>query len=101
MSSYSVKNLLEIEPEGDGDGSQLRFARKYLDSEELGVSYELKQWDVVRVGSRGSPRLRRRSRRPDPDRGRWPQARGQRRPPGREPLVRLTVRPGFSAPARG
>jgi len=40
MSSYAVKNLLEIEPEGDGDAFQLRFARKFLDSTELGVSHE-------------------------------------------------------------
>jgi mannose-6-phosphate isomerase-like protein (cupin superfamily) len=39
MSSYSVKNLLEIESSGNGD-FELRFARKYLDSEQLGITYE-------------------------------------------------------------
>jgi mannose-6-phosphate isomerase-like protein (cupin superfamily) len=40
MSSYAVKNLMEIEPEGDGENIQFRFARKYLESEELGVSHQ-------------------------------------------------------------
>jgi mannose-6-phosphate isomerase-like protein (cupin superfamily) len=40
MSSYSVKNLLEIEPAGDGGEVELRFGRKYLESEQLGISYE-------------------------------------------------------------
>jgi mannose-6-phosphate isomerase-like protein (cupin superfamily) len=40
MSSYAVKNLMEIEPGGDGDGFELRFARKYLGSQELGISHE-------------------------------------------------------------
>jgi mannose-6-phosphate isomerase-like protein (cupin superfamily) len=39
MSSYSVKNFLDIEPGGRG-GFELRFARKYLDSKQLGISYE-------------------------------------------------------------
>lgn len=39
MSSYAVKNLMDIEP-GGGDEFEIRFARKYLDSEELGVTYE-------------------------------------------------------------
>lgn len=39
MSSYSVKNLMDIEPSGSG-GFELRFARKYLDSQQLGISYE-------------------------------------------------------------
>jgi len=39
MSSYSVKNLLDIEPTGQG-GFELRFARKYLESKQLGISYE-------------------------------------------------------------
>jgi mannose-6-phosphate isomerase-like protein (cupin superfamily) len=40
MSSYSVKNLLEIEPVGESGEVELRFARKYLDSEQLGISFE-------------------------------------------------------------
>jgi len=39
MSSYAIKNLLEIEPEGP-EGLEIRFARKHLDSRELGVSLE-------------------------------------------------------------
>ena len=41
MSDYTVKNLMEIE-DSSGErapGLQARFARKYLDSEELGVSH--------------------------------------------------------------
>lgn len=39
MSSYAIKNLMEIEP-GGTDQFEIRFARKYLDSEELGVTLE-------------------------------------------------------------
>jgi quercetin dioxygenase-like cupin family protein len=40
MSSYSVKNLMEIDPAGDGANVEIRFSRKYIDSTELGVTYE-------------------------------------------------------------
>lgn len=39
MSSYAIKNLMEIEP-GGTDQIEIRFSRKYLDSKELGVSHE-------------------------------------------------------------
>jgi quercetin dioxygenase-like cupin family protein len=39
MSGYSVKNLMEIEPSGLSD-VEIRFSRKYIDSEQLGISYE-------------------------------------------------------------
>jgi mannose-6-phosphate isomerase-like protein (cupin superfamily) len=38
MSDYAVKNLLEIDDSLDGGEVEARFSRKYLDSEELGVS---------------------------------------------------------------
>src|ERR1700761_1946160 len=39
MSDYAVKNLLEIEDSfGGGSDIEARFSRKYIDSEELGVS---------------------------------------------------------------
>jgi mannose-6-phosphate isomerase-like protein (cupin superfamily) len=38
MSDYAVKNLLEIDDLFEGDEVEARFSRKYLDSEELGVS---------------------------------------------------------------
>src|ERR1700753_1292416 len=39
MSDYAVKNLLEIEDSfGGGADIEARFSRKYIDSEELGVS---------------------------------------------------------------
>jgi mannose-6-phosphate isomerase-like protein (cupin superfamily) len=40
MSSHSVKNLLEIDPAGDGENVEIRFSRKYIDSQQLGISYE-------------------------------------------------------------
>jgi quercetin dioxygenase-like cupin family protein len=41
MSSYSVKNLKEVEDSAGGRVPEIegRFARKHLDSRELGVSY--------------------------------------------------------------
>jgi len=39
VSSYAIKNLLEIEPEGP-EGADFHFARKHLDSAELGVTLE-------------------------------------------------------------
>jgi quercetin dioxygenase-like cupin family protein len=38
MSDYAVKNLVEIDDVFEGPGIEARFSRKYLDSEELGVS---------------------------------------------------------------
>jgi quercetin dioxygenase-like cupin family protein len=38
MSDYAVKNLLEIDDLFEGDEIEARFSRKYIDSEELGVS---------------------------------------------------------------
>jgi mannose-6-phosphate isomerase-like protein (cupin superfamily) len=38
MSDYAVKNLLEIDNLSGCEELELRFSRKYLDSEELGVS---------------------------------------------------------------
>lgn len=38
MSDYKVKNLLEIDDSFDGGDIEARFSRKFLDSEELGVS---------------------------------------------------------------
>jgi quercetin dioxygenase-like cupin family protein len=38
MSDYAVKNLLEIDVLGQSEGLERRFSRKYLDSEEIGVS---------------------------------------------------------------
>jgi mannose-6-phosphate isomerase-like protein (cupin superfamily) len=41
MSDYTVKNLMEIEDSSGGraPGVQARFARKYLDSTDLGVTH--------------------------------------------------------------
>jgi mannose-6-phosphate isomerase-like protein (cupin superfamily) len=41
LSGYSIKNLQDIEDSSGGraPGIEARFARKYLDSRELGVSY--------------------------------------------------------------
>jgi mannose-6-phosphate isomerase-like protein (cupin superfamily) len=40
MPGFKIKNLKDIEPEdGAPDEIEARFARKYLDSEELGVTY--------------------------------------------------------------
>ena len=40
MPGFEIKNLKEIEPEGGApEEIEARFARRHLDSEELGVSY--------------------------------------------------------------
>jgi|ERR1035437_54352 mannose-6-phosphate isomerase-like protein (cupin superfamily) len=41
MSSYTVKNLMDVEDAAAGRSSEVeaRFARKHLDSRDLGVSY--------------------------------------------------------------
>jgi quercetin dioxygenase-like cupin family protein len=38
MSDYAVKNLLEIDDLFEGPEREIRFSRKYLDSDELGVT---------------------------------------------------------------
>jgi mannose-6-phosphate isomerase-like protein (cupin superfamily) len=38
MSDYSKVNLLEIESSSKTEGLEMRFARKYLDSRDLGIS---------------------------------------------------------------
>jgi mannose-6-phosphate isomerase-like protein (cupin superfamily) len=41
VSRYAVKNLMEIDDlAADNPDREIRFARKYLDSEQLGVTYE-------------------------------------------------------------
>ncbi len=39
MSDFAVKNLMDVEDSFEGPEIEARFARKYLDSEHLGVSY--------------------------------------------------------------
>lgn len=39
MSNYAIKNLMEIDDLGR-DGREIRFSRKYLDSDQLGITYE-------------------------------------------------------------
>jgi mannose-6-phosphate isomerase-like protein (cupin superfamily) len=39
MSAFSRKNLMDVEPSIQTDDMEARFARKHLDSRELGVSY--------------------------------------------------------------
>ncbi len=39
MSAYSRKNLMDVEPSVATDEMELRFARKHLDSRDLGVTY--------------------------------------------------------------
>ena len=38
MSDYAVKNLLDIDDLFEGEEREIRFSRKYLDSDELGVT---------------------------------------------------------------
>jgi quercetin dioxygenase-like cupin family protein len=38
VSTYAVKNLMEIDDVFDGPELEARFSRKYLDSEHLGIS---------------------------------------------------------------
>lgn len=40
MSAYSIKNLMEIDDLFEGPEREVRFARKYLDSDQLGVTYQ-------------------------------------------------------------
>lgn len=40
MSRYAVKNLMEIDDLSKVPEREIRFSRKYLDSRELGVTYE-------------------------------------------------------------
>lgn len=41
MSNYTIKNLMDVEPSNGGpdEDFEARFARKHLESSELGVSY--------------------------------------------------------------
>ena len=39
MSDYAVKNLMEIEDGTGVEGIEGRFSRKYIDSEQLGISH--------------------------------------------------------------
>jgi quercetin dioxygenase-like cupin family protein len=41
MSDYAIKNLMDVEPSNGGPGEEIdvRFTRRHLDSEQLGVSY--------------------------------------------------------------
>jgi mannose-6-phosphate isomerase-like protein (cupin superfamily) len=39
MSDYAIKNLMEIDDLG-ADGREIRFSRKYLDSDQLGITYQ-------------------------------------------------------------
>jgi mannose-6-phosphate isomerase-like protein (cupin superfamily) len=39
MTAFAKTNLMEIEPSTDSDEVEGRFARKHLDSRDLGVSY--------------------------------------------------------------
>ncbi len=40
MSLYAVKNLMDIDPVGDESSVELRFSRKFLGSEQLGLTLE-------------------------------------------------------------
>ncbi len=40
MSRYAVKNLKEIDDLSQEEGREVRFSRKYLDSRQLGVTYQ-------------------------------------------------------------
>jgi len=39
MTDFAVKNLMEIDDVSPRDEVEARFSRKYLDSEQLGISY--------------------------------------------------------------
>ena len=39
MPGYAVKNLMDIDDLAEGPEQEIRFSRKYLDSEHLGVTY--------------------------------------------------------------
>ena len=40
MPGFAVKNLMEIDDLFEGPERELRFSRKYLESEHLGITYE-------------------------------------------------------------
>ncbi|MGV1049745.1 MAG: cupin domain-containing protein [Solirubrobacterales bacterium] len=40
MSRFAVKNLMEVDDLFEGPEREIRFSRKYLDSEHLGITYE-------------------------------------------------------------
>ena len=39
MSDYAVKNLMEIDDATEAEGIEGRFSRKYIESEQLGISH--------------------------------------------------------------
>ncbi len=49
MSAFSIKNLMEIDDVFEGPEREVRFARKYLDSEHLGITYQRLGPDLVAV----------------------------------------------------
>lgn len=40
MSRYAIKNLMDVEDLSEKPEREIRFTRKYLDSEQLGVTYQ-------------------------------------------------------------
>ena len=40
MSAYAIKNLMEAENLATQEGREIRFTRKYLESAQLGVTYQ-------------------------------------------------------------
>jgi hypothetical protein len=48
MSAFAIKNLMEVDDAFEGPEREVRFARKYLDSEHLGISYERLAAETVR-----------------------------------------------------
>jgi uncharacterized cupin superfamily protein len=40
VSDFAIKNLMEVDDLFEGSEREVRFARKYLDSEHLGISYQ-------------------------------------------------------------
>lgn len=49
MSAFAIKNLMEIDDLFEGPEREVRFARKYLDSEHLGISYQRLAPNLVAV----------------------------------------------------
>jgi quercetin dioxygenase-like cupin family protein len=41
VPGYAVKNLMDVDNVAKDEGREMRFARKYLDSAELGISYSV------------------------------------------------------------
>lgn len=49
MSAFAIKNLMEIDDVFEGPEREVRFSRKYLDSEQLGITYQRLAPDFVSV----------------------------------------------------